>query len=73
MYHLLANEKYNGVHGDEIFTNMYPCIVPQEIFDAVKSKIDSNKHGKHKPNVVYLLKNKVCCGYCGKSVKNIRL
>ncbi len=72
VYHLLANEKYNGVyrHGDEIFTNMYPRIVPQEIFDAVKSKIDSNKYGKRKPNVVYLLKNKVCCGYCGKSVNS---
>ena len=34
-------------HGEEVFTNMYPRIVPQDIFDAVKSKIDSNKYGKH--------------------------
>ena len=72
VYHLLANEKYSGIyrHGEEVFTNMYPRIVPQDIFDAVKSKIDSNKYGKHKPNVVYLLKNKVKCGYCGKSVNS---
>lgn len=72
VYHLLANEKYSGIyrHGDEIFTNMYPRIVPQEIFDAVKSKMDSNKYGKHKPNVIYLLKNKVLCGYCGKTVNS---
>lgn len=72
VYHLLANEKYSGIyrHGEEVFTNMYPRIVPQDIFDAVKSKIDSNKYGKHKPNVVYLLKNKVKCGYCGKPVNS---
>lgn len=72
VYRLLANEKYSGIfrHGDEVFTNMYPRIVPQEIFEAVKSKIESNKYGKHKPDVVYLLKNKVRCGYCGKSVNS---
>ncbi len=72
VYHLLANEKYNGIyrHGEEVFTNMYPRIVPQEIFEEVKSKIDNNKYGKHKPDVVYLLKNKVRCGYCGKSVNS---
>lgn len=40
VYHLLANEKYSGIyrHGEEVFTNMYPRIVPQDIFDAVKAK-----------------------------------
>lgn len=72
VYHLLANEKYNGVyrHGNEVFTNMYPRIVSEEVFETVKSKIDSNKYGKHKPDVVYLLKNKVRCGYCGKPVNS---
>ena len=70
VYRMLANEKYAGIykHGDEIFTNMYPRIVPQEIFDTVKNKLDNNKYGKHKKDVVYLLKNKTRCGYCGKSV-----
>lgn len=72
VYHLFANEKYSGIyrHGDEVFTNMYPRIVPQEIFDDVRSKIDNNKHGKHKPNIVYLLRNKVKCGYCGYPVNS---
>lgn len=72
IYRLLANEKYIGIfrHGDEVFTNIYPRIVPQETFEAVKSKIESNKHGKHKPDIVYLLKNKVRCGYCGKPVSS---
>lgn len=72
IYHLLANEKYIGIfrHGDEVFTNMYPRIVSQEIFEMVRRKIESNKYGKHKPDVVYLLKNKVRCGYCGKRVNS---
>ncbi len=72
VYRLLANEKYIGIfrHGDEVFTNMYPRIVPQEIFEAVKRKIDSNKYGKHNPDIVYLLRNKVRCGYCGKRVNS---
>ena len=72
VYHLLANEKYAGIyrHGDEIFTNIYPRIVPDEIFSVVASKIANNKYGKHKPNIYYLLRNKMICGYCGKPVNS---
>lgn len=68
LYHLLANEKYAGLyrHGNEVFTNIYPQIVPDAVFSIVKSKIDNNKYGKHKPYICYLLKNKLKCGYCGK-------
>lgn len=72
LYHLLANEKYAGVyrHENEIFTNIYPRIVPEEVFSVVKNKIESNKYGKHKPYVCYLLRNKMRCGYCGKPVSS---
>ena len=72
VYHLLANEKYAGIyrHGDEVFTNIYPRIVPDEIFSIVASKIANNKYGKHKPNIYYLLRNKMICGYCGKPVNS---
>ena len=72
LYHLLANEKYAGIvrHGDEIFTNIYPRIVSDTVFSVVKSKLGGNKYGKHKPNVCYLLKNKIKCGYCGKTVNS---
>ncbi len=72
VYDMFSNEKYIGIyrHGNEVFTNIYPRIVPQEIFEIVKSKIDSNKNGKHIPDIVYLLKNKVRCGYCGKRVSS---
>lgn len=72
VYHLLANEKYAGIyrHGNEVFTNIYPRIVPDNIFSIVASKIANNKYGKHKPNVYYLLRNKMTCGYCGKPVNS---
>ena len=45
-------------------------IVPTNIFEIVKRKCDENKLGKHQNDVVYLLKNKVWCGYCGKTISS---
>lgn len=72
VYHILANEKYAGIyrHGDEVFTNIYPRIIPEEIFSIVASKIANNKYGKHKPHIYYLLRNRLFCGYCGKPVSS---
>ena len=72
LYHTLANEKYIGIYRfrGEVFDNMYPPIVSTEVFNIVKAKLDSNKYGKHKPDVCYVLKNKVICGYCGKPVNS---
>ena len=70
VYNILKNEKYSGIyrHGDEVFENMYPQIVPQEIFDRVRSKITANKYGKRSVEVVYLLRHKLKCGYCGQPI-----
>lgn len=70
VYNILKNEKYSGVyrHNDEIFTNIYPQIVPQNIYDTVRSKIESNHYGKRSTEVVYLLRHKMKCGYCGSPV-----
>lgn len=72
VYHLLANEKYAGIyrHNDEVFTNIYPRIISDDVFSIVASKIARNKYGKHKPFVYYLLRNKMICGYCGKPVNS---
>jgi len=72
VYHILSNEKYVGIyrHDDEVFTNIYPKIVPEEIFSIVASKIANNKYGKHKPHIYYLLRNKLFCGYCGRPVSS---
>ena len=70
VYGILRNEKYTGVytHGDEIVDNMYPQIIDPETFAMVKSKIKHNTHGKRSVDVVYLLRSKMKCGYCGESL-----
>ena len=67
---MLSNEKYIGIfrHEDEVFTNIYPPIVSKEVFEFVRSKLNSNRYGKHKEGIVYLLKDKLICGYCGSPV-----
>ena len=70
IYNILKNEKYCGVyhHGEERIDNMYPQIVPDEIFERVRNITESNKHGKRSVEVTYLLRHKLVCGYCGQSV-----
>ena len=72
LYNLIKNEKYSGkyIYNGETFTNIYPQIIPDELFETVRNKVENNKYGKHKPNVVYLFKNKLKCGYCGHSVNS---
>ncbi len=70
IYNILKNEKYFGIfrHNEEVFENMYPRIVPQEIYDIVRSKIHKNQYGKRSTEVVYLLRHKLKCGYCGQPI-----
>lgn len=70
VYNLLKNEKYAGIyrHGDEVFTNIYPRIVPDNVFSIVRNKLEEMHYGKHDSEAVYLLKGKLICGYCGNSI-----
>ena len=70
VYKILKNERYAGTCTicGEVFENLYPRIVPQELYDSVRRKIDANKYGKQSVEVVYLLKHKVRCGYCGQPI-----
>ena len=70
VYLMLKNEKYSGIYryGDEVFENMYPQIITAEIFEKVREKMVANQHGRKCTEVVYLLRNKIKCGYCGKSI-----
>jgi len=72
IYNILQNEKYSGIvrHSDEIFNNIYPRIVSEDIFNIVRKKAEENHFGKHDSPVQYLLKNKIKCGYCGNSVNS---
>ena len=70
IYNILKNQKYSGIYtfNGETFDNIYPQIVPTDLFEKVRKKIDSNKYGKQSVTVVYLLRNKMKCGYCGSSI-----
>ena len=63
VYNILRNEKYSGVyrHGDEIIDNMYPQIVPTNIFNQVRHKVTENKYGKKSTKIDFLLRQKVFC------------
>ena len=70
VYNILANERYSGIYhyNGEVFDNIYPQIVSKEVFEIVHKKILCNKYGKRSEEIIYLLKDKVKCGYCGKSI-----
>lgn len=70
VYKILKNERYSGIYhfNGEVFDNIYPQIVPQETFDIVRKKVNCNKYGKRSYEITYLLKDKIKCGYCGKSM-----
>lgn len=70
IHNILKNEKYSGIyrHGNEVFTNIYPQIVPTETYEKVRAKSQRNLKGSRSPSEVYLLRGKLICGYCGKQI-----
>lgn len=72
VYGILKNEKYSGTYkrGNEVFEKTFPRIVPQEVFEKVRKKVEQNKYGKKNGKEPYLLRFKVTCGYCGKPISS---
>ena len=71
MQRLLSNEKYTGiVRGDngEVYTNVYPQIIPKDLYDYVRLKMSKNRYGRRSEEIVYILRDRLFCGYCGKPV-----
>ena len=70
VHRILRTEKYTGIyqHNGEVFTDIYPQIVSVDLFNSVKSKITDNAYGRRSPDTIYLLKNKITCGYCGRAI-----
>lgn len=69
VYNILKNEKYAGVYrfqGEEY--DIFPQIVPTDVFEKVRAKVRKNQYGKRSVQVTYLLRHKLRCGYCGQSV-----
>ena len=67
IYKILQNEKYSGkyFHGSELVANMYPQIIPDDLYKRVKAILSKNKLGSKSVKVNYLLKGKLKCGLCG--------
>lgn len=61
VYNILRNEKYSGVykHNDEIVDNMYPQIVPTNVFNQVRRKVAANKYDKKSVEANFLLRQKM--------------
>ena len=70
IYGILNNQKYTGVYikDNETYTNMFPRIITDEIYEKVRSKRKQNVYGKRSIQTTYLLRNKLVCGYCGKPI-----
>lgn len=69
IHNILRQEKYTGIYrvNGQVYDKIYPPILDKDIYELARQKIEKNKHGCRKANhVVFLLKNKVFCGYCGK-------
>ncbi len=69
IYSILRQEKYTGIYrvNGMAYDKIYPPIIPIELYNVVKKRIDANKYGKQpKHNIHYLLKGRIYCGYCGK-------
>ncbi len=56
----------------KVFKNHHPAIVSREVFDEVQVKYFRRKAVDRKP-ILYALKGKVCCGYCGRRLKIMKL
>ena len=70
LFDMIKNECYIGKYtkDGEVFENMYPRIIDDETFNKCKARRRQNKSGKQSVKSVYLLRNKIICGYCGKPI-----
>ena len=70
IYSILRNEKYVGIYEfkGEIYTDIYPQIISVEACAKVKARAKENKFGRRSTETIYLLRNKLRCGYCGKPI-----
>lgn len=72
IYSLLQQEKYTGIYrlNGAVYDKIYPQIIPPELYEIVRKRIDANKYGKHVPGIDYLLKGRIFCGYCGNPMNS---
>lgn len=71
LYKMLRLRKYIGICNcaGKDYDNIYPPIVPVALFEEVGCILENNKIGSKSNKVEFLLKGKLVCGYCGKSLQ----
>ncbi len=69
---IIRNEKYMGVFnvGGNVYTNVIPPIVDEELFRKCNLIMDTHKHKQRKnyDEQPYVLSGKLFCGYCGSNI-----
>lgn len=70
VYQMLRLEKYIGIcrYDEGVYDNIFPAIVPKQLFDDVKAILAKNKIGSRSVRTDFLLKGKLICGLCGKNM-----
>ena len=70
VYQMLRLEKYIGIcrYDEGVYDNIFPAIVPKQLFDDVKAILAKNKIGSRSGQTDFLLKGKLICGLCGKNM-----
>ena len=74
-YNMLSNEKYIGIYkyDDIVIEGGIPQMIPNEVFDAVREKLITNRKraAKNTAKADYYLSGKLYCGYCGEPMSGL--
>lgn len=70
VYQMLRLEKYIGIcrYDEGVYDNIFPAIVPKQIYEDVQQILQTNKIGSKSTRTEFLLKGKLVCGLCGKNM-----
>lgn len=71
VYNMIKSERYAGIYyyKNTFYGNIFPPIICKETFDKMQVILEQNKKGTTGKEVKFLLRNKLICGCCGKSIQ----
>ncbi len=71
VYKMLKSARYAGIYyyKDKFYDNIYPPIISKDLLSKVQILTEENKKGTTGKEEKFLLRNKLVCGYCGKSIQ----
>ena len=75
LYWTLHNRRYTGVveHQGEVYTNIFPRIISDELWEKVYAITEENKHAPSRKKEIwgYILSGKLICGDCKHKMAGI--